>query len=64
MRVELKVEIGDVMYLKSDYELLLPMTVEYLCDNCIVDNCDNVGVIYTDGLELKRDELSLAVLSF
>jgi hypothetical protein len=64
MKVELVPEVGDVVYLNSDFDRSTPMTIESINDSC--ECCDEriVSVVYADYGDIKRDEFDIKMLSY
>lgn len=56
-------EIGDIVYLNSDFVQSTPMTIEaiYACEECPDVSVD---VVWADYGEIKRDSFDLALLVF
>ena len=64
MKLELVPEVGDIVYLKSDFDRSTPMTIESIEDAC--ECCDEriVSVVWADYGDIKRDDFDIRVLSY
>ena len=64
MKLEVVPEVGDVVYLNSDFDKSTPMTIESINDSCDCCNESIVSVVWADYGNIKREDFDIRLLSY